>query len=347
MLSLEKFQGCLIGGAIGDALGYPIEFFSHEMILEKYGNLVSRYIKTYGNAIISDDTQMTLFTASGILTAEESKKVGSLFQGYSKHIYDAYLDWYNTQYKTTEDYDYTSWLYEIDNLHELRYPGTTCTSSLRKENMGSIKNRINNSSGCGGVMRVAPIGLYFKEDIDKVFLLGCESAALTHGNNNAIIPAGVVAAIINEIIYTNKDLEQIVKDSIRLIKKYFKGEDVNKLVSLLNRAINYSKRNLDDVGLIEALGAGWHGDEALAISLYCVLKYRNDFEKAMIAAVNHSGDSDSTGAITGNILGSLYGYSNLPKYYLDDLELHDEIIKIADDLYGINDDLDKRYLLKR
>lgn len=87
------------------------------------------------------------------------------------------------------------------------------------------------------------------------------------------------------------------------------------------------------VEAIELIGGGWVGDEALAIALYCAAKYFDDFEKAMIAAVNHSGDSDSTGAITGNILGAVLGYEALPDFYKKDLELHDVILAVADDLW--------------
>ena len=84
---------------------------------------------------------------------------------------------------------------------------------------------------------------------------------------------------------------------------------------------------------IGCLGEGWTGDEALAIALYCALKHFDSFEDALIAAVNHRGDSDSTGAVTGNILGAAIGYDNIPQFFKDDLELHDLILHMADDLY--------------
>lgn len=87
------------------------------------------------------------------------------------------------------------------------------------------------------------------------------------------------------------------------------------------------------------LGPGWCGDEALAVAIYCALKYEHDFDKALIAAVNHGGDSDSTGAITGNILGAYLGLSAIPEKYIMNLELLDVITEIADDLYyGCNID---------
>ena len=81
------------------------------------------------------------------------------------------------------------------------------------------------------------------------------------------------------------------------------------------------------------LGGGWTGEEALAISVYCSLVYPDNFEKAVILAVNHGGDSDSTGAITGNILGLYLGEEAIPAGWLEKLELKEVIRKMAEDLF--------------
>ena len=85
---------------------------------------------------------------------------------------------------------------------------------------------------------------------------------------------------------------------------------------------------------IRQLGQGWVGEEALAIAIYCVLKHPDSFEDAVVAAVNHSGDSDSTGAIAGNIIGTALGLHAIPEKYLEKLELRDIILEIADDLFN-------------
>ena len=82
-------------------------------------------------------------------------------------------------------------------------------------------------------------------------------------------------------------------------------------------------------------------EEALAIGIYCSLKYQNSFEKAIVAAVNHSGDSNSTGLITGSIIGAYLGVDAIPDYYLENLELRAEIEELASDLFtGCPDDID-------
>lgn len=84
---------------------------------------------------------------------------------------------------------------------------------------------------------------------------------------------------------------------------------------------------------IKQIGEGWVAKETLAIAVYCVAKYFDDFEKALVASVNHSGDSDSTRAVTGNILGAAIGYDALPEHFKSNLELHDVILHVADDLW--------------
>jgi ADP-ribosylglycohydrolase len=105
------------------------------------------------------------------------------------------------------------------------------------------------------------------------------------------------------------------------------------MAELAERAIFLIDNGKTDLENIGHLGEGWTGEEALAIALYCALKYFDSFEEAMIAAVNHGGDSDSTGAVTGNILGAAVGYEAIPQFYKDDLEMHDLILHMADDLY--------------
>ena len=111
-------------------------------------------------------------------------------------------------------------------------------------------------------------------------------------------------------------------------------EEVEQFSRQINNAILWSEISTDDVKTIEEeLGGGWVADEAAAIAIYCSLVYFDNFERAMIAAVNHGGDSDSTGAVTGNILGAAIGYDAIPQHFKDDVELHDVILHVADDLW--------------
>ena len=126
-----------------------------------------------------------------------------------------------------------------------------------------------------------------------------------------------------------------VLDSMEAIKRrYPNTENADILLSLMQKAIDLSCSELDDLDAIHLLGQGWVAEETLAIAIYCSLKYPKDMERALIAAVNHGGDSDSTGAVTGNILGASLGTEGIPQKFVENLELRDVILEVADDLYN-------------
>lgn len=96
--------------------------------------------------------------------------------------------------------------------------------------------------------------------------------------------------------------------------------------------MDLGKRDVPEREAIARLGEGWVADEALAIAIFSVMRHIDDFEKCMICAVNHDGDSDSTGAIAGNIIGAILGYSAIPRHFLDTLEIEPVLVSAADDL---------------
>ena len=112
----------------------------------------------------------------------------------------------------------------------------------------------------------------------------------------------------------------------------FNKDDTKLFVDLMNKAIELSSSDINDIDAINELGEGWVAEEALAIAVYSCLKHSNNFEDAVVCAINHGGDSDSTGSIAGNIIGAFLGEEAIPNYYLDNLELKDVIVEIADDL---------------
>ena len=110
-------------------------------------------------------------------------------------------------------------------------------------------------------------------------------------------------------------------------------ENYTETYRAIDKAIQLYETSEPSFENLEKLGGGWIGEEALAISIYCSLCYPNDFEKGIILAINHSGDTDSTGAITGNILGLLQGEQAIPPRWLEKLEMNQFISQIGKDLY--------------
>lgn len=335
MRNKDRFDGCLLGGAVGDALGAPVEFMTTAAIHRRFGPAgVSDYEPAYGRkGAITDDTQMTLFTAEGLILHRARKSDGPVVES----VYPAYLRWLSTQKEIGQgallkQHGSCSMVDGIltgfSALHSRRAPGNACLSSLSSGRMGTLQAPINNSKGCGGVMRIAPVGLFLEDDA-AVFDAGCEIAAITHGHPTGYLAAGCLSLIIRRL-KLGEPLPDAVQSALALLEARPHHEETSTAVRAALTAWNTQPPS---VGTVERLGAGWIAEEALAIGLYCALAAGDDFEKGVCLAVNHGGDSDSTGSIAGNILGTLLGREAIPRRYLENLELAEVIEEIAMDLF--------------
>lgn len=323
----SRYLGCLLGGAVGDALGAPVEFLSLAEIRLQFGPAgVRDYAPAYGRVgAITDDTQMTLFTAEGLLRAAVRRSNRGICHPTSV-IHHAYLRWLKTQgYDPPFNVGMDGWLIGVRGLWSRREPGKTCIGALRSADRSSLVAR-NDSKGCGGVMRVAPIGLI--PHVGEVFSLACEAAGCTHGHPTGKLAAGFLARLIN-LVVNGKNLE-IALDLAE--EELVTAPDHDETRRAVGQARMLAGEGAPTPEKLERLGGGWVAEEALAISIYCTLVARS-FEDGVLLAVNHSGDSDSTGAITGNILGAMLGVESIPDRWLGALELRDEITRMAEDFF--------------
>lgn len=187
-------------------------------------------------------------------------------------------------------------------------------------------------------MRIAPVALRYRPrksyhgSLEQLDMEGAQIAAITHGHSLGYMPAAVLSHIISRILMDGKNraLKDIVAEARDTIAKIFAGDfHLKELIRIINLAMELAQNDENDLDNIHRLGEGWVAEETLGIAIYCSLKYSTDFSAAMIAAVNHKGDSDSTGAVTGNIVGALIGYDAIEEKWKKDLELHDVILEMA------------------
>lgn len=356
----NRFRGCLIGGAVGDALGAPVEFMSHHQIVREFGTEgIKDYVPAFGRlGAITDDTQMTLFTAEGLLRGFVRGCVRGI-SSYEDVVDHAYQRWLLTQGESSlnKDVRRDGWLWKHKDLHSCRAPGLTCLTAMKaKRKFGEMAT--NDSKGCGGVMRVAAVGMFAWHEQNheatgrRCFDLGCGVSGLTHGHITGKLTAGVFAVLVYELLQ-GKSLERALFHAKQLLDggagdgsgsggdsnrhSRFEGHGVSAKYLETSAAIDHAIRlaassKRPGPEHIAKLGGGWVAEEALAISIYCALVAR-DFEEGVTLAVNHSGDSDSTGAITGNLLGASLGVDAIPSRWKTSLELKRVIYSIADDLY--------------
>lgn len=201
----------------------------------------------------------------------------------------------------------------------------------------------NDSKGCGGVMRVAPIGIFNAAhphlyDYADTALLAGLAAEITHKHIASTFASALLATTVQNCIQKETvdrvTLFCIVTGGLSMMQKYFPGHEreLEKFDSLIRRALELGKCDVEEKTAIRELGEGWTGDEAIAIALFAVMRHIDSFEDCIVCAVNHDGDSDSTGAIAGNIIGAILGYPAIPSYFLDALEIEPIIVSAADDL---------------
>lgn len=359
----DRIRGSLMAGAAGDALGYPVEFMSRESILAKYGDKgITRFeLDRHGKALVSDDTQMTLFTANGMLlgvTRGYTRGIGGRPEDYVQY---AYTEWYLTQ---TEDADVNSadrfrytWLYALPRMAHRRAPGSTCLAAC--ESLYRNQEVHNNSKGCGGLMRVAPMALllagYWSRgkmpyDIPEMDKAGAIVAEATHKHPLGFLPAAAMTHLLFRLITADREeiltkMADIAIETIGALDEVDKGLHIHhkrRLSELTRLAVTLAGNDRSDAENIPRLGQGWTGEEAWAIALYCAVRHVDNIEEALIAAVNHDGDSDSTGSVCGNIMGAIHGYEAIRHARLfcpqgkdieQTLELSDIILALSDDLF--------------
>jgi ADP-ribosylglycohydrolase len=306
----DRVLGCLLGGALGDALGAPVEFWSSERIRQEcqFQRLTDRFLPTtYGDelGLITDDTQMTLFTFETLLRCQQDSSLDPI-----RELHEAYLRWRGTQV-LPEPPAGAAGLAAESWLYARRAPGNTCMSALdATATSGELGvPAVNNSKGCGGVMRSAPFGLFRFADPGW---LAASAAALTHGHPTGQVSSGALAVVIDRIM-AGFPLTEAIDSAVSWCDAVEGGEET---AEALRRAIALAAdRRYPDQETVESLGGAWVGEEALAIAVYCAVVFRraNETHLALESAVMHGGDSDSTGAICGNILGALHGAHALPE----------------------------------
>jgi ADP-ribosylglycohydrolase len=331
-----KVFGALLGGALGDALGYAVEFSGMAEIRAAYGPDGLRDFAALAAPVpFSDDTQMTLYTLDGLLEALEWANQG-VGADETACIWLAYLRWLKTQGVALDPAAPAPPLRWIDTqevLHHRRAPGNACLSGLSGPDMGTTFRPVNpDSKGCGTVMRSAPFGLLPYVEPEMVYGLSRDAAALTHGHPSALHSAAVFSVLIHDLL----DPEASLQDAAEAAVVRARESGVAELAARLADAVALAAGGpVPPAELTAALGEGWVAEEALAIGVYAALATSGEgtpedhFRAAVALAVNHDGDSDSTGSITGNIVGTLHGAAALPAAWLDALEGREVIGELA------------------
>lgn len=325
----SRVQGTLLGGALGDTFGYLVEFDSLADIRAKYGaSLLLDLSQSKGIAHFSDDTQMTLYTLDGLLDVLEWANDG-ISADVNACQWLAYLRWLKTQGVPVPEHapeQSPRWIDQQSVLHHQRHPGNACITGLATGEMGTAARPVNpDSKGCGTVMRSAPYGLLPNIEPETIYKMSSDAACLTHGHPAARQSSGAFSWLIQQLVMGGLSLRAAAESARDRAAAEPLADPalMARLDAALAMAAAHDGEQLSGDSLTDALGLGWVAEEALAVALYSVLSTEaaaatpvEHFLAAIRLATNHSGDSDSTASIAGNILGAFYGEPALPPSWL-------------------------------
>lgn len=281
-ITSQQIEAILLGLALGDALGYPVEFIKLPAIRQKYGS--NGIQEPPFPALYSDDTQMTLALAEGLLDAGINAPLDGLMQGIGKR----FINW-------------------LDSPENNRAPGTTCIKGVERFQSGISwhESGILESKGCGSAMRVAPLGFIYQHDEVRLKEIAMASSEITHRHPTAIA-ATVAAAYLIKLV-----LDGIpTTDYMRCLYDFTTGlsDEMDLAILRVGHVLGWTNEDL----ALDHIGQGWTGEEAVALALYCVLRYPDDYVSCVRRAANTNGDSDSIACIAGGIMGARLGLDAIP-----------------------------------
>ncbi|MHB1494546.1 MAG: ADP-ribosylglycohydrolase family protein [Acidithiobacillus sp.] len=331
----ERIWGGFLGGAIGDALGEPVEFLSKEERLQRWGPAgVQGFVHPDGMGRFTDDTQMTLFTAEALILHANTG------EPLLVALHKAYLRWLVTQKFPSrispDTYLQEGFLLDEPILHQRMGPGRTCLRALMEATDLGMP-AVNDSKGCGGLMRAAPIGFWAalhpgEWDIRRTFTVASQSAQLTHGHPCGYLTGGCFAVLICQVTL-GVPFDDAVTETLQFLEKLGEaGAQIRQFV-LLAQELAVKRAPWEQA--VQELGAGWVAEEILAIAVYLGLT-APDFRTGIIQAANHLGDADSVGAIAGQLLGAMRGRNMFIPGIADRLEGYSALMLAVSEFFTVS-----------
>lgn len=357
----SAYRGCLLGLAIGDAMGYPVDTKNISQIRADYGpNGILGYDLVNGYADVTSHTQLAAFSGNGLLLGMTRGQVYGRMGPYVRYAHVAQREWAIGQRRYDQPSRNHCWTFLVPEFRRRHCTDTRMVETLNREKIGTLEIPVNTYDNPASIASAVPAALFaatVRMDQEEADRLGAESVALTYGNPLAFLPGAVIVHLITgSIRKADMSLPELVEESIRSLDDQFGSQyrQTAQVIALIRKAVALSKDfSVLPVDAMEILKCD-SGAEVLAGAIYAALIYERDFDSAMIVAVNHSGRSTAVGAIAGAILGARIGEENLPEFYLEGLEVLPVLQTLADDLHqgcpmgqksGIYDcDWDRKYL---
>lgn len=353
--NLSAYTGCLLGLAVGDALGATVDGKTYSEICRDYGPAgLLGYDLVNGFASISSHTQVAAFCCNGLLVSTAKGNTD-----YLRFMTQALKEWARTLHLPGEPERRSCWLCKVPALRQRRCMDARTLDCFTREVLGTPEEPLNQGVGPGTLPAAIPIGMFFHPDrmqVGQIGQLGTQVVALTHGDPLAFLSGAVLAYTVAGIVQDeDTPLEQQFVHAAEAVCAQYGGQypQAGQIQELIKKAISLShKPETPRWQVMEELNCNTC-PEVLAGAVYAVLADGGDFDSAMITAVNHSGKSAAVGAVAGAILGAALGEEALPEFYLECLEPAGVLRELAVDFYNgqpgqlrsrlFDDDWDRKY----
>ena len=354
------FRGCLLGLAVGDAMGYTVDSRTLPEIQEDYGpNGLLGYDLVNGYADVTSYTQLAAFTANGLLMGLTRGQMQGRMAPLVRYVSLALKEWSRSQQFSPPERSFC-WLSTVPELKRRRCMDTRMLDMLNRPNLGTPEEPISYYSHPGSITEAIPVALLSGiTDLEQAELnrLSIDAIALTHGGPEAFLSGAVLTHAMGLLLKDPQmDPGELVTQTVDAIQLQFGREygQTTRIWEMLQYAQTLaSSQTITQMEAMEQLGCKTSA-EVLAGALYACLTCHGDFDAAMITSVNHSGRSAAVGAVTGAVLGLCMGEEALPEFYLECLEPTALLRELADDLAQgcpmerftslFDDDWDRKYL---
>lgn len=338
----SAYRGCLLGMAVGDAMGCPVDSLSLEEIRNNYGpGGLLGYDLVNGYADVTSYTQLGAFTCNGLLIALTRGQMMGKMAPLVKYVGLSSREWLASQRAWGRPERTFCWLLHQPEICHRYCMDTRMMDTLGRTELGTPETPVNNFVSPGSLTTAIAVGLFFHPDRMKqpeLDRLGAETVALTHGGALAFLTGAALAHMVSRCLWEPQiPIKKLIAHTVHAVNAQFSHQypqQCTELTTLLRLACAMgTDASLATWDVMEKFRCET-APQVLAGAVYACVAGGEEFDTSMIIAVNHSGRSCAVGAIAGALLGLRQGESTLPEFYTECLEPADVLRELADDLWS-------------
>ena len=335
----QSYKGCLLGLAVGDAMGYTVDSHTWKEIQEDYGpNGLRGYDSVGGFVEVTSYTQLAAFTVNGLLLGLTRGQMRGQMAPFIQYIGLACREWASTQRRGEKLRENHCWLTLQPEISKHFCMDTRMLDTLSRKRLGTPEEPRNLCAGPQALTAAIGVGLFFhpdRTDQQEIDRLGAEAVALTYGNPEAFLTGAILSHIVRRLVQEpSLPLKKLIPEAMDALREQFGHEysQAYEVCNLLKMTLALAQGLYHDHAEIMEKLRCETASQCLAGALYACLIGGDDFDASMIVSVNHSGRSAAVGAITGALQGIRLGYEALPEFYLEDVEPAEILQELAEDL---------------